>query len=270
MSSDVELASLVNSGHSYDDDDDADDDSLSPFTEDNIIYPGRATRPLGSGSEGSGYAGKDVLIFLLSVISGILLVTLLLSKTSDSSISAASGEDSNESPVITPWTSMRWKPVASANDATGNCYPGFRLANATLHCGIKDASPLTKDHAGTHYCGGVELEPNSCILPTEGRWEAPSQNRAQKGVYSKYWFEGRDRTIPPLHGRFGVNSKNSMLPRCKTMDQLIDGGLGEDGEWVPNTCSAIPLSPFVLTENAKCQTTITMMVSGPMIQLNAR
>merc|ERR1719401_51877 len=43
------------------------------------------------------------------------------------------------------------------------------------------------------------------------------------------------------------------------MDEVIDGGLKEDGEWVSNACSVVPLSPFLWTEKAKCQTTITMM-----------
>ena len=50
------------------------------------------------------------------------------------------------------------------------------------------------------------------------------------------------------------------------MDELLDGafeGKGFDYEWIPKTCSMVPLDPISWTqkENSKCQSTITMLVS---------
>lgn len=76
------------------------------------------------------------------------------------------------------WVNMRWQPdltatyVAADDDDSTNCIPNFRLANATIHCGINTMSPppisVTAD--GTQYCGGVTMEPRYCLLPTSGRW----------------------------------------------------------------------------------------------------
>ncbi|KAL7542087.1 hypothetical protein ACHAXR_011507 [Thalassiosira sp. AJA248-18] len=136
---------------------------------------------------------------------------------------------------------MRWNPISIGN----NCLPGFQLANTTIHCGMGDLSPLTTDSDGTKYCGGVKMEPNYCILPVEGGWSTPIGG-----------------SIPPLPRRLGINNDSNTLSRCKTMEKLINGsfeGEGFDMEWVPESCSAVPLSPFAWTENTKCKTTITMM-----------
>lgn len=47
------------------------------------------------------------------------------------------------------------------------------------------------------------------------------------------------------------------------MEEYINGGeyvgVGFDQEWVPKSCIAVPLSPFVWTQHTQCQATITMI-----------
>jgi len=233
----VELASLIggkDGGHADDDDvEDVDPSTIS------TISPEKAVKPFGSG-----YSSRDVLLFLLSFTSGILAV-LVISAYLFGAKRIISNE--TETSVDTSWTNMRWEPKST----DGNCLPRFQLANATIHCGVGDASPLTTSSNGDVYCGGVKMEPNYCILPMEGHWAAPSPSE----------IEG---SIPALPRRFGINtnSTNSTLPHCETIEEFVDGtyeGSGFDQEWVPKSCSAVPLSPFAWTQSAGCQRTITML-----------
>ena len=237
--SDVELTSLVNADHRSDCEGSGDcraGDAPPLPAADKKFCPKKATRVL-------------FLSFLSGTMAMASMLVLTLQTKEEPSVATGRNRTGDaSSSVDAAWSSLRWSPL----DVADNCYPGFRLANATLHCGIGTPSPLpvplATDLDGRRYCGGVELEPNSCTLPSEGTWKLPSRENASAPV-------------PPLHGRFGVTSTNSTLPRCKTMEQVIDGGLKEGGEWVSNTCSVVPLSPFVWTEKAQCQITITMMVS---------
>lgn len=94
------------------------------------------------------------------------------------------------------------------------------------------------------------MKPNYCTLPTAGGWDGQAQSSI---------------SLPrPLPHRLGIHHRNTDLPRCKTIEDFVDGayaGIDFDQEWVPKSCSAVPLSPFVWTENTKCQATITMIVS---------
>ncbi|KAL7543573.1 hypothetical protein ACHAXR_012898 [Thalassiosira sp. AJA248-18] len=231
-SSNIELASLIgrNNGSRTADND------VEPSTEGNISAgKGAAAKPLGSG-----YSRIiDVLLFLVSFASLLVLTNIIFNK--DSSFADDESMENDNSFIGASWTKMRWNPISIDN----NCLPGFQLANSTIHCGIGDLTPLTTDSDGTEYCGGVKMKPNYCILPTEGAWTTPVGD-----------------SIPPLPRRLGINNASNILPRCKTMEKLINGtfeGEGLDLEWVPESCSAVPLSPFAWTENTKCKTTITMM-----------
>ncbi|KAL7532334.1 hypothetical protein ACHAXR_004566, partial [Thalassiosira sp. AJA248-18] len=216
--------------------------SDTTFTEDNIFAGNKEAQPLGS----DGYSRRDALLFILSFVSGMVVVSLRLTNIFIQNSIVADNEvtkesNSADSLIDAPWTNMRWKPISTRH----NCLPGFQLANTTLHCGVGKLSPLTTDSDGTKYCGGVKLEPNHCLLPIEGRWTTP---------------EGDSK--PPLSRRLGISGDSNILPRCKTMEKLMNGsfeGDGFDQEWVPGSCSAVPLSPFAWTENAKCKTTITMI-----------
>ncbi len=149
------------------------------------------------------------------------------------------------------WANMRWKTSGNEEDS---CPPRFRLANATIHCGIGGMSPINVSSDGTRYCGGVLMQPNYCTLPTAGGWASQAQSASGVNV-----------ALPrPLPHRLGIHRRNIDLPRCKTIEDFVDGayaGVDFDQEWVPKSCSAVPLSPFVWTENTKCQATITMIVS---------
>ena len=185
--------------------------------------------------------------------------------------------DDNEASAntIVDWRYMRWQLNETIQD---NCIAGYRIAaNTTLTCGRSvahsDVTYLTQQHEGVNYCAGVEFQPNSCVEPMFGYWKAPEGNLSE---------------ISPLPRRFGIESYNndkSALPRCKTMEQYLSNGTisrsGQffppkwvqsadnptsltnrladyDREYVPATCSSIPLSPFLWTAQASCQTTITM------------
>lgn len=139
------------------------------------------------------------------------------------------------------WVNMRW------HDG-GDCMPHYRMADAPIHCG-NDNGPLNVSSDGKQFCGGVIMEPNYCTLPTAGTWEASPEAS----------------TPPPLPRRFGVDKHHTPIPLCETMAELIAGnykGEQNNQEWIPKSCSAVPLSPFVWTKNTKCQATISMIVSN--------
>eukprot|EP00986_Skeletonema_menzelii_P004552 scaffold1561_cov129-Skeletonema_menzelii.AAC.5 len=153
----------------------------------------------------------------------------------------------------------RWKQLGI--DCAADQY---RLANTTnLHCGIATdgkiiIEPVIENEQGT--CGGVRLEPNYCLSPSRGEW---------------IWgYQSNETMLPSLPRRFGsyhhFNSSeaheatNQSLPLCNTQDDILDGSQqgspdNFDREWVPNSCSIIPLNPFAWMENSKCQVTIVMM-----------
>mmetsp|Transcript_19215 Transcript_19215/g.40226 ORF Transcript_19215/g.40226 Transcript_19215/m.40226 type:complete len:612 (+) Transcript_19215:75-1910(+) len=137
--------------------------------------------------------------------------------------------------AMTPWTPL------------GNeCHEEFRIANTTkLHCGYGKVSPLSEDG---HLCGGVPMIPGFCALPKRGQWKAPIAG------------EKIDMNVL-LPRRFGRSSYQSRLQPCKSVSSFLDGryeGESFDQEWVPSSCSSIPLDPYTWSEN-KCQTTITML-----------
>ena len=89
------------------------------------------------------------------------------------------------------------------------------------------------------------MESNYCVMPVEG-------------VFSSAQGE-----VSPLPRRFGINSiydNNNTLPRCKTIEDFVNGTWqGNDfdqAEWIPNSCSAVPLNPFVWTKHTECKATI--------------
>lgn len=168
-------------------------------------------------------------------------------------------------------TNLRWQPAMTSTaidaDNDNNCIPRFRLANSTIHCGYAGVSPITTDADGRQFCGGVPMELNYCVLPSEGSWiyatTASLPSSAAEGVSTT------PLTPLPLPRRLGIHSINNdthnILPRCKTMEEYTTGtyeGVGFDLEWVPMNCTSIPLSPFVWTQNMKCQATIMMIVSA--------
>jgi hypothetical protein len=139
---------------------------------------------------------------------------------------------------------MRWQ----ASYDSDNCSPLFRLANATIHCNRPNYEnpPLETSSDGIQYCGGIKMEPNYCLEPTAGIWATNIPTPS---------------TLLPR--RFGIH-RHHKLPRCKTIEEFVHGayeGVGFDQEWVPKSCTAVPLSPFAWTQHTKCQATITMMVS---------
>jgi hypothetical protein len=167
---------------------------------------------------------------------GIFLVlACLASGLSAVLVTSRSGKSSSAA-----WTSMRWTNK-------GPCLPAYRLADAPIYC-LNGRGPLNASSDGKQVCGGVSMKRNFCTLPTAGSWVKPPEAS----------------TPPPLPRRFGIGMQNSAKPLCTTMKDLITGnfrGDESDQEWVPKTCRAVPLSPFVWTENTKCQVTIAMIVS---------
>lgn len=238
----VELSSLISGNNGNRADEDGNDD-VERFK--------AVTPPFGSG-----YTGRDVVLFLLSFISAILAVLVMvvsayLFGTSAKTITIPHEADIDDNDS---WYNMRWQPK-STTDGSNNCLPRFQLANATIHCGAGDLVPLTTSSNGEEYCGGVRMEPNYCMLPMEGHWAVVPSSPLHKNV----------SLIPPLPRRFGINTNSTnstSLPYCKTIEEFINGtydGSGFDQEWVPNSCSSVPLSPFAWSQNAECQMTITMM-----------
>jgi len=258
-SDDIEFTNLIgrNDDSRADNTTDSDDVFVAPSSERNY------SKLLSSPN--SGFSRSDKLGFLFALISGIVVVTSLVlfhsvenlnSNTSLSVDDDDRGDTSSSSSVvnISRWPSMRWEP--SLDTESDNCIPRFRLANSTIHCGVGNVSPLNVSFDGPKYCGGVKMEPNSCVLPLEGRWPLPSPTQSS--------ISGETTTLlPSLPRRFGINVNPSILPRCATMQDYMNGtyqGPKYDREWVPKTCTAVPFSPFAWTQNAQtCQTTITMI-----------
>ena len=108
----------------------------------------------GSSSEDRG----GIFVFLTSFTSGIVVVLAFIkifnSGTTSSTFTAGDNDNNTNITVAdTSWANMRWQPISTDDD---NCLPGFQLANATIHCGVNDLSPITKDSDGSEYCGGVK------------------------------------------------------------------------------------------------------------------
>ena len=234
---DVELASLI--GGIY--------NSIGP--DDGDAAEGRKANPVPAraniGRVRAGLTFRLLAIFcILPGIVAMMLLLLLGAGTLDEY-----GGTSNK--VGDSWVNMRWQPT-TVNDME-NCPPHYRLANATIHCGIGDLSPINVSSDGKRYCGGVPMQPNYCTLPTAGGWAAPELTL------------GVEVSIPPYPHRLGIHRRDINLPRCKTLGEFVNGsyeGVGFDQEWVPKSCSAVSLSPFAWTEHTKCQATITMVVSN--------
>ena len=206
------------------DDDDVELDSLSIADNDGAAAGKNYLRTLACAKFGRvGACG--ICIVLVCLASGLSAVL----------VASRSGK-SNPS-----WTSMRWTDK-------GHCLPAYRLADAPIYCG-NGYGPLNVSSDGKQYCGGVSMKRIFCTLPIAGSWVEPPEAS----------------TPPPLPRRFGIGKHDSAKPLCTTMEDLITGnfrGEESDQEWVPKTCRAVPLSPFVWTENTKCQVTITLIVSN--------
>ncbi|KAL7528606.1 hypothetical protein ACHAWF_002627 [Thalassiosira exigua] len=245
-SSDVELTSLIGAGGNGGCDlGEADAVVLSA-----VQTEGEVSTEESAG-QSSGCSGRDALLFLLSIASGILAVlalVMMMAFSGESRIGepgeargAGGGGDAladDAFPLDASWAraNLRWTPLPTDDNCVG---PHFRLANSSLRCGV---DPVVAPD-GTRYCAGVKLVPGECMLPREGTWATPST-------------EG---PVPPLPGRFGAGNSTEVRPRCETVEEVSNGTAEESGEWVPNTCSLAPLSPFSWTQHSGCQTTITMM-----------
>ena len=185
-------------------------------------------------------------------------------------------DDDDDDYISWAHTNLRWQPAMTStaidadNDNNNNCIPRFRLANSTIHCGYAGVSPVTTDADGRQFCGGVPMELNYCVLPSEGSWiSATTTTTASLPSSAAEGVSTTPLTPSPLPRRLGIHSINNdihnILPRCKTMEEYTNGtyeGVGFDLEWVPMNCTSIPLSPFVWTQNMKRQATITMIVSA--------
>jgi hypothetical protein len=225
---------------------------------------------------------KRRFLLLLLLILSLVLSTMLLVETTTTTFNVRVGgskirrRSDNDSKIILHdgeyflWVKnkLRWQPARTIGTTTAvndnNCNPRFRLANATIHCGFAGISPLTNASGtdGRRLCGGVPMEPNYCVLPSQGSWisAATSILSSTEELPSKF----PPLTLPRRLGMNNINNDTTMLPRCKTIEEFTNGtyeGAGFDLEWVPNNCSSIPLSPFVWTRNTHCQATITMIVS---------
>ena len=241
---DVELAGLIGDTYSIGHDD---GDAAAPSaTGDSAPSRGRKANPVLTPDRAKIGCVRALTFQLLTIciLPGIVAMLLLLvARTRDEY-----GGTTNK--VGASWVQMRWQPT-TVNDKE-NCPPHYRLANATIHCGIGDLSPINVSSDGKQYCGGVPMQPNYCTLPTAGGWAAPEPSL------------GVEASIPPPPHRLGIHRHEINLPRCKTLGEFVNGsyeGVGFDQEWVPKSCSAVSLSPFAWSENTKCQATITMVVS---------
>ncbi len=175
---------------------------------------------------------------------------------------ASEAHASNNHDII--WSRTRWKQLGT------DCATDQRLANTTnLHCGFANngkitIQPLIENESGM--CGGVRLEANYCLMPSRGEW-----------IWDHHQSSNKNETAAALPRRFGsyhphvsvsedeaTNQTNQSLPLCKTSQDIYDGNQqgspdNFDREWVPNSCSLVPLNPFTWMENSKCQVTIVMM-----------
>lgn len=299
VSQEVEVTSLVNGNDqsNRDANDDCDyGNENSPISE---VVTSAAAITLSTPFESAYYIGckrRLILLLLLILLFGLSLVfsttALLVGTVSTFNVRANSSmfrrsSDERHSNVILDdddvylsWvhSQLRWQPTKNTNAATSaindnNCIPLFRLANSTIHCGYAGISPLTTtsfdddDHDDDRQlCGGVPMEQNYCVLPSEGSWRASVTSTATATTIPSI-SSSMALPRPPLPRRLGMNrsyNDTTILPRCKTMGDFTNGtyeGLGFDLEWVPLNCSSVPLSPFVWTQRTKCQATITMIVS---------
>jgi hypothetical protein len=264
----VELTSLINANfHSSHADADADADEND---DDDTSTPSHTKNYIG-GRKRWLLLALVILVFGVSlVLSTTLLVDDVASTFTTARANGSSSSNSSSKIVVddddyNSWvnSNLRWQPATHDN----NCIPRFRLANSSIHCGFADISPLTIASDGRQFCGGVPLEPNFCVLPSEGSWIEVTETTSMS-LPSAKGAATISLSPPPLPRRLGminsINNDTNVLPRCKTMDEFANGtyeGVGFDLEWVPTNCSSIPLSPFVWTRNTKCQVTITMIVS---------
>jgi hypothetical protein len=168
------------------------------------------------------------------------------------------------------WSLARWKPIG--NECAS---PYQRLANTTiLHCGIASNGKMKIDSVienkpGT--CGGVMLEPNYCLMPSRGEWIWEEDEEEQQlnnetmssslprrfGSYHYY------NNTTEIEKEDAASTSSLLLPRCNRQQDIFDGsqqGVTYDREWVPNSCSLVPLNPFSwTTDNSQCRTTIIMI-----------
>ena len=162
--------------------------------------------------------------------------------------SNAISNNSDYHPIRLP----RWRKIGN------DCAAGQRLANTTdLYCGVAPKNgkmmiePLITNEHGT--CGGIPLQPNYCLMPSRGQWTLELSNQ----------------TMSSLPRRFGtpyyvLENRSHSLSLCKSPNDFYNGtqqgSLEEfDREWVPNSCSVVPLNPFDWMQHSKCQVTIAMM-----------
>jgi hypothetical protein len=246
-----------------------------------------SSRPLSNNKTQAPFFLKILLVLFVFVgllikldihIDTVLLMNSKgkeLKKVSSNSVAdmASVSDDGGSITNGAAWKYMRWQLDGSVED---NCIPGFHLAETNLTCGLSvndnDVTWLSVRHEGIDYCAGVEFMPNTCVEPMYGFWALPGEDTS---------------VIPPLPRRFGIGGSedNISRSRCRTMKDFLDNGTltgrGEyhppewvqsvadassianrlsvyDVEYVPFACSSVPLSPFLWTEYAKCQTTITM------------
>jgi hypothetical protein len=250
LSSDVEFASLIIGGTKFINRDDGDATAPSA-TGDSNPSKGRKANPVPpTPARAKIGLVRGLAFFPLTTctLSGFVAMLLLLTGAPRTPRGEFHGTTIEEG---ASWANTRWRP-SSVNDDE-NCPPGYRLANATIHCGINDLSPLYVSSDGKRYCGGVPMQPSYCTLPTAGGWDAPKPSSGEGESIQR-----------PLPLRLGIHRREINFPRCKTIGEFVNGsyeGVGFDQEWVPKSCSAVPLSPYAWTENTKCQATVTMVVS---------
>jgi hypothetical protein len=172
------------------------------------------------------------------------------------------------------WSLARWKPIG-----TDCASPYQRLANTTaLHCGIASngkmiIQPTIENENGT--CGGVMLEPNYCMMPSRGEWIwEEEEEEEQQGQLDNETLLLLSSSLPRRFGSYHYNNTTEvedenvtsasslLLPRCNRQQDILNGskqGDTYDREWVPNSCSLVPLNPFWWTDSSQCRTTIAMI-----------
>lgn len=194
-----------------------------------------------------GSALQFALPYQLVMVGLFFVVVLILVIDEDSSFISSINRTNNKHndgnrlrPELTRWTPS----------TDGACFDGFRTASTTIHCGLNDVSPVSNSSDdGVQYCGGVPMLPNYCLLPTSGSWEVVSTTT-------------QPPTLPRRFGLYEDSPYNNNIPLCKSEAQYLNGtyqGERFDREWMPETCSSLPLDPFTWTQETKCQATITMM-----------
>lgn len=202
---------------------------------------GRVSKPLGSKST-TRSTTQFIAIISFGLLSFILMIRAFL-------IFLEHDETSANMTLLRSYVAdYRWEPLL-VDEEEDSCLT--RLANATIHCGVGGLIPLTNTTSESgekqYYCGGVKMKPNYCILPKRGSWKLPDYPS-------------------PLPKRFGIQSakmnNSTLLPRCLTMEGFLNGtwkGIGfSEQEFVPSSCSVIPLSPYTWTEHTNCQATIIL------------